>query len=74
MNAQPYPISETNGLAALFDPSTLTWTSTGSLKKDRVGQSMTLLPNGQVLVAGGESYNKSAGALQPIANAELYNP
>ncbi len=74
VNAQPYPISETNGLAALFDPSTLTWTSTGSLKKDRVGQSMTLLPNGQVLVAGGESYDKSAGALRPIANAELYTP
>ncbi len=74
VNAQPYPIHETNGLAALFDPATLTWASTGSLKKDRVGQSMTLLPNGQVLVAGGESFNKSAGALQPIANAELYTP
>ncbi len=74
VNAQPYPLHETNGLAALFDPSTLTWASTGSLKKDRVGQSMTLLPNGQVLVAGGESFNKSAGALQPIANAELYTP
>ncbi len=74
VNAQPYPIDETNGLAALFDPSTLTWASTGSLKKDRVGQTMTLLPNGQVLVAGGESYDKSVGALRPIANAELYTP
>ncbi len=74
VNAQPYPISETNSLAALFDPSTLTWTTTGNLKKDRVGQSMTLLPNGQVLVAGGESYDKSVGALRPIANAELFTP
>ncbi len=74
VNAQPYPISETNGLAALFDPSTLTWTTTGNLKKDRVGQTMTLLPNGQVLVAGGESYDKSVGALRPIANAELFTP
>ncbi len=74
VNAQPYPITETNGLAALFDPSSLTWTTTGSLKKDRIGQTMTLLPNGQVLVAGGESYDKSAGALRPIANAELYTP
>ncbi len=74
VNAQPYPIDETNGLAALFDPSTLTWASTGNLKKDRVGQSMTLLPNGQVLVAGGESYDKSVGALRPIASAELYTP
>ncbi len=74
VNAQPYPISETNGLAAIFDPATLTWASTGNLKKDRVGQSMTLLPNGQVLVAGGESYDKSVGALRSIANAELFTP
>ncbi len=74
VNAQPYPIDETNGLAALFDPSTMTWASTGSLKKDRVGQSMTLLPNGQVLVAGGESYDKTVGALRAISSAELYKP
>ncbi len=74
VNAQPYPIDETNGLAALFDPSTMTWANTGNLKKDRVGQTMTLLQNGQVLVAGGESYDKSVGALRPIANAELYTP
>ncbi len=74
MNAQPYPITETNALAALFDPSTLTWASTGNLKKDRIGQSMTLLQNGQVLVAGGESYDKSVGALRPISSAELYTP
>ncbi len=74
VNAQPYPISETNGLAALFDPSTLTWASTGSMNKSRIGQTMTLLPNGQVLAAGGETYDKSAGALRPTATCEIYNP
>ncbi len=74
VNAQPYPISETNGLAALFDPSSLTWASTGKMSKDRVGETMTVLQNGQALVAGGESYDKSAGALRPIASAELYTP
>ncbi len=74
VNAQPYPIHETNGLSALFDPATLTWASTQNLKKDRVGQSMTLLQNGQVLVAGGESFDKKLGALVPIANAELFTP
>ncbi len=44
------------------------------MNKDRIGQSMTLLPNGQVLAAGGESYDKSVGALRPIASAELYSP
>ncbi len=74
VNAQPYPISETNGLAALFDPSTLTWASTGKMTKDRVGETMTVLPNGQALVAGGETYDKSLGHLVPIASAELYTP
>jgi hypothetical protein len=27
-----------------------------------------------VLLAGGESFDKSAGALVPIASAELYTP
>src|SRR6266403_1603196 len=38
VNAQPYPIEETNGLAALFDTSTLTWTTTGSMNKSRLGE------------------------------------
>ncbi len=74
VNAQPYPIAETTKSAQLWNPSTLAWTSTGNLQVSRVGQSMTLLLNGQVLVAGGESYDKSAGALVPIASAELYTP
>ncbi len=46
VNAQPYPIAETNGLAELFDPSTLTWASTGSMNKGRVGATVTVLSNG----------------------------
>jgi Galactose oxidase, central domain/Kelch motif len=45
-----------------------TWTVTGSLNTARAGHTATLLPNGQVLVAGGKD---SAGSL---AGAELYNP
>jgi hypothetical protein len=74
VNAQPYPIAETNGLAALFDPSTLTWTTTGSMNISRIAQAMTLLPNGQVLVSGGETFVKHLGHLVPIASAELYTP
>src|SRR4029434_8826455 len=43
VNAQPYPIEETNGLAALLDASTLAWTSTGSLNKSRIRETMTVL-------------------------------
>ena len=45
-----------------------TWTTTGSLNTARVGHSATLLPSGQVLVAGGE------GLTGVLASAELYNP
>jgi hypothetical protein len=74
VNARPYPIEETNGLAALFDPSTLTWTATGSMNKSRIGETMTILINGQALVAGGETFDKHLGHLVPIASAELYTP
>src|ERR1022692_205492 len=45
-----------------------TWTVTGSLNTARAGHTATLLPSGQVLVAGGEN---TAGIL---ASVELYNP
>lgn len=74
VNARPYPIEETNELAALFDPSTLTWASTGSMSKSRLGETMTVLLNGQVLVAGGDTFDKHLGHLVQIVSAELYTP
>ncbi|HET9308625.1 MAG TPA: kelch repeat-containing protein [Candidatus Sulfotelmatobacter sp.] len=71
---QPYPKAETNGIATLLDPSTLTWASTPNMKVPRVGETVTVLSNGQVLFAGGETFDKSRGALTPIADAELYKP
>jgi hypothetical protein len=69
----PYPSTETINSAELWDPSTQAWTSTGSLKDSRSGQSMTLLPNGQVLAAGGsQSTRNSNGVI--LASAELYTP
>ena len=62
----------TNGLAALFDPSTLTWASTGTMNK--YGKTMTVLLNGQVLVACGDTFDKGFGHLVQIASAELYTP
>ena len=45
-----------------------TWAVTGSLNTPRAGHTATLLPNGQVLVSGGEN------ATGFLAGAELYNP
>src|SRR4051812_22190168 len=47
-----------------------TFQTTGSLVTGRVDATMTLLPNGKVLVAGGAA--SQAG--NPIASAELYDP
>jgi len=68
------PIKQTNGFAAVFNPLTLTWGKTSSMKQSRFLETMTLLLNGQVLVAGGETFEKSSGSLVPISSAELYTP
>jgi len=56
--------------AELYDPATGTWTLTGSMTTARVGPTATLLPGGEVLVAGGIDVDQQI----LLASAELYNP
>src|SRR5204863_17704 len=56
--------------AELYDPATGTWTATGSLNTARVGDTATLLPNGQVQAAGGT--DPFWGSI--FASVELYDP
>ena len=51
--------------AELYDPASESWTATGSLNTARSFHTATLMPNGKVLVAGGDSIGTSA---------ELYDP
>ncbi len=51
------------------NPAPGTWTATGSLNTARAEHTATLLPNGQVLVAGG--FGNSPNSFN---SAELYNP
>ena len=53
--------------AELYDPSTGTWRATGNMNVARVNTAATLLPNGQVLIAGGNT-TSSGGT-----SAELYD-
>jgi len=53
--------------AEIYNPSTGKWASTGSMNAARGNLTATLLPNGQVLVAGGIN---PAG--NPLGTAELY--
>ena len=56
--------------AELYDPASGTWTTTGNLAQQRYQHTATLLPNGEVLVVGGNGHH--SGGVQ--ASAELYDP
>ena len=59
---------KTTASAELYDPATGTFAATGSLSQARFGQTATLLADGRVLIAGGQS---RALALN---SAEVYDP
>jgi N-acetylneuraminic acid mutarotase len=55
--------------AEIYDPSTDKWSTTGSMAVGRGALTLTMLPNGKVLAAGGQT---AAG--DALASSELYNP
>lgn len=55
--------------AELYDPTSHTWTNTGSMNSVRRHHSAVLLPNGKVLVAGGYATENDINY-----TAELYDP
>ena len=69
-----YPAKVTvTAAATLFDPATGASTSTGSMTIPRAFHTLIVLPNGQVLAAGGETQNNK-GEFSSTATAELYTP
>jgi Galactose oxidase, central domain len=62
--------------AELYNPTTRTFAATGSMWSRRVWHTLTLLPNGMVLAAGGETddcQGSSCWFAGSLANAELYD-
>jgi hypothetical protein len=59
--------------AALYDPATGQFTSTGSLAYPRDQSRASLLPDGRVLVAGGSHLAGEPGSVT-VATAEIYDP
>lgn len=59
--------------AELYDPATGAFSSTGSMGTAREWHVSTLLPNGKVLVAGGNNAPSNL-PLAPLASTEIYDP
>jgi hypothetical protein len=61
--------------AELYDPSSATFMSTGSMSEGRYQNAAQLLPGGLVLVVGGECSGDHCGGVSgPLASSELYDP
>ncbi len=65
------PTSVNVATADLFDSTAGTWTATASMSTDRDAHTLTLLANGQALVAGGAS--GGWGVCNDLTSAELYD-
>jgi uncharacterized protein YjdB len=59
--------------AEIYDPTAGTFSSAGTMTVARSGQTMTLLGNGTVLIAGGENCT-SATSCSSLSSAEIYDP
>jgi large repetitive protein len=66
----PAPTFLPLNFAQLYNAVAATWTKTASLKDYRMGHTATLLPNGNVLVAGGTRFWN----YDCLPSAEVYNP
>jgi N-acetylneuraminic acid mutarotase len=60
--------------AEIYDPLTESWNLVAPMNLARRGHTATLLPNGQVLVVGGETAQAGDSRSQLTATAELYDP
>ena len=67
-------LSTTTNSAELYNPTTGSFTATGSMVRGRAEFGVTLLTNGQVLVAGGCTAYDQNGCAATTTSAEIYDP
>ena len=67
----------------IFDPASENWAETGSLSTGRAGHTANLLPDGRVLIVGGQTSETRGGRVQLVAagvatvassSAEVFDP
>ncbi|WP_410599994.1 DUF6603 domain-containing protein [Amycolatopsis sp. lyj-90] len=58
----------------IYDPEAKEWTPAGSLSVPRKGHQATLLPDGRVLVTGGDAVASRPYRRESLATAEIYDP
>lgn len=59
--------------AEIFDPKTNAWKATASMRTARFEHTATALPDGKVLIAGGQGPG-DGGKIQALQSTELYDP
>jgi hypothetical protein len=64
------------GVGDVYSPTTGTWTGTGDMVYPYASAAAAVLPNGQVLYAGGGKvkYCGQYSCDEPVADAEVYTP
>ncbi|HEX6501796.1 MAG TPA: kelch repeat-containing protein [Terriglobales bacterium] len=67
-------LSATTNSAEIYNPATGSFTVTGSMLQARAEFAITLLANGQVLVAGGCTAYDANGCIGTTTKAEIYTP
>jgi hypothetical protein len=64
-----------SGTGDVYSPATETWTPTGPMVYPYASAAAALLPNGQVLYAGGSKVKYCPYSCdEPLADAELFTP
>jgi N-acetylneuraminic acid mutarotase len=77
LSAPWQPAGKAIASAELYDPKTGRWSSAGVLSAPRFAHTATLLPDGKVLVVGGNQTMPNAdfpAGLDTLSSAELYDP
>ncbi|MXY21536.1 MAG: hypothetical protein F4Y49_09420 [Dehalococcoidia bacterium] len=68
----PYGNPQISLSSEAFDPGTGTWTLTSPMTEPRTNHTLTLLPDGTVLVAGGNDPRETMHV--PLATTEIFDP